>query len=81
MSRWVSVFERIIVGIAVAIIILRVSRIRHNRIRAHKPGDAGQIVAGIVVDEAEVVVVLLAGVAAVGVGLAGRGAVAAEGLP
>ena len=53
--------------------------IRYNRIGGGEAGDAGNVVPRVVVDEAEVVVVLLAGVAVVCKGLGGGGAVAAEG--
>ena len=56
-----------------------IAGIRHNRIRAQEPPHAGQVVAGVVINEAEVVIVLLAGVAQVGIGLGGGGAVGAEG--
>ena len=53
--------------------------IRYNRIGGGEAGDAGNVVPRVVVDEAEVVVVFLSGVAAVGVCLGGGGAVGAEG--
>ena len=79
MAAWINIFQRIISSIGVAIEALRVFAIRHNRVRAQEPPHAGQVVAGVVINEAEVVVVLLAGVAAVCKGLAGGGAVGAEG--
>ena len=79
MAGGVAIPKGISKHVAVPVKTLRICYIRHNRIRAHKPTDARQIVASVEVDEAEVIVVLLAGVAAVGIGLAGGGAVAAEG--
>ena len=58
---------------------MRVDRVGDEGIGGGEAGDARDVVPRIVIDEAEVVVVLLAGEAAVGIGLAGGGAVAAEG--
>ena len=58
---------------------MRITLLRHNRIRTGKAGDTRDVIPRIVVDEAEVVVVFLAGEAAVGVGLARGGAVGTEG--
>ena len=78
MTGGVRIAKRIVQNIGIAIKGLGVAGIRHNRIRAGKPAHAGQVVTGVVVDEAQVVVVLLSGVASVCKGLSGFGAVAAE---
>ena len=59
MSRRVNQCKRRIENIGVSVKELGICGIRHNRIRIHKPAHAGEVIARIVVDEAEVVVVLL----------------------
>ena len=85
MPTWIRVFNRVIVRIAEAVMGLGICGIWHESIRAHKPTDARQIVASVVINESNVIVVFLTGEAAVGVGqpcglqVRGGGAVAAEG--
>ena len=79
MPTWIGDSGRLVENITIAVEGLGIAGIRHNRIRAQEPAHAGEVIPRVVVDESEVVVVLLAGVAAVGIGLAGGGAVAAEG--
>jgi hypothetical protein len=54
---------------------LRVFAIGYNRVGRDEPVNIRQVIAGVHVDEAEVVVVAVAGVAAVGDGVAGAVAV------
>ena len=65
--------------IGVPIELLRVGWVGDNGIGRDEAVNIRQVVAGVVVDEAQVVVVFLSGVAAVGKGLGGRGALGAEG--
>src|SRR5690606_12824405 len=80
MTRRVCVKDWSVKRIRIPIIALRVRRVGHNRISTYETADAGQVVASVHVDEAQIVVVAVAGVATVGDGLRGCGAVAAEGV-
>ena len=75
MSIGVDQIDWIITGVRVAVEALRVFTIWHNGISTYEAADAGQVVAGVHVDEAQVVVVAVVGVAAVGDGVAGAVAV------
>ena len=79
MTSRINKCQRIVQYIRKTIVGLGIRWGGNKGIGGCEAGDARQVVAGVVVDESEVVVVLLAGVAAVGIGLAGGGAVGAEG--
>src|SRR5690606_694081 len=68
----------IVVNVGKAIIRCRIHHIRHNRIRTNEATQGRVVVAGDHVNEAEVVVVLVAGVAAVRYLVGGRHAPAAK---
>ena len=75
MPSRIRIPEGIVKRIRIPIKALRVRRVGHNGISTYEAADAGQVVAGVHVDEAQVVVVAVAGVAAVGDGVAGAVAV------
>ncbi len=70
MPRRIRKTHRIIAHVGVAVVTLRVPRLRHHRIRADEPPHLRQIVAGVHGDQAQVVVarivVVVAGEAVVG---------------
>ena len=91
MAGEVAIIDRVVEGIRIPVVALRIPRLRHNRIRANKPPHLRQIVARIHVDQPHVlrrvrprVVVDVAGEAPVGderVHVRSRpGAVVAEGV-
>jgi hypothetical protein len=69
MPRRVDILKRVVVGITIPIKALRVRRVGHKRISTYEATYTRQVVTGVHVDEAQVVVVAVAGVAAVGDGL------------
>jgi len=72
MPRRVRIIHRRVQNITIPIKTLRVSRLRHNRIRADKPPNLRHIIPGIHVNQAQVVrsrvVMAVAGEAAAGDG-------------
>ena len=79
MSRTVGVPDRVVVNIRVAVEALGVGGVWYNGIGADETADRRIIPPRSHIYQLNVSVLLLPGVAAVGVGLGGRGAVAAEG--
>ena len=84
MPRGVGISQGIVKGVAVAVESLRVDGVRDEGVGAEEAVQVGQVVAGVHVDEAQVVgrglvVVAVAGVAQAGDGLRRLGAPVAEG--
>jgi len=77
MAGRVSILDRVVVGIAVAVIALRIPRFGHNRIRANEPPNLRQIVPRVHVDEADILCRIRPGVV---VDVPGEAAVADAGV-
>ena len=59
MPRGVGVPEGVIQGIALAIVLLRIGRVRHNHIRRGKSANAAYVKTGVHVHQSQVVVVFV----------------------
>ena len=79
MTRWISIPEGVAKHIGVPVELLRVSWVGHQRVGAYEPSCARGVITGVVIIEANVHIVLLAGVGAVGQVGGGFGAPAAVG--
>ena len=80
MTRWVNSVDGVIAGVGIAVEGLGMGRVGDEGVGGDEAGEGGGVVAGVVVEEAEVAVFFLSCETGVGDGLAGDGAVAAEGL-
>ena len=80
MASRVNEIDGVVKDIAVAVEGLGAGRVGDEGVGGDEAGEGGGVVAGVVVEEAEVAVFFLSCEAGVGDGLAGGGAVGAEGL-
>src|SRR5439155_15401006 len=82
-SRWISVFQRVVERVTVAIVALRISEIRNDRVRLDEAGQPGIVVSRVVVVEARLGIQHLTGKSAgdLEAGLQTGRLHAAEGVP
>ena len=73
-ARGVGKTESVVENVAVPVELLRVCRVGYQHVRAQEAACAGQVVAGVHIYQPQVIIVGMAGVVAVGDGLAGGGA-------
>ena len=80
MTGWVNAVGGVVAGVGIAVVGLGVAGVGDKGVGGDEAGEGGVVVAGVVVDETQIVVVVLTREAGVGDGLGGGGAVGAEGL-